>query len=763
MSDYVAKRMLEREAEFIEQQTISVFAATWNVNGKFASDILDTWLACETEPDIYAIGFQELDLSAEAFLLYDSTREEDWTSAVAHGLGEHFTIVKDIQTDSAGVGIMGMMGNKGGVSIRMRFHDTTICFVNCHLAADDNQVQRRNQDYLEICRRISFPINPLYPLPSSPISPINPIPISSTSTTSSNIGLTGGLPSTPGVLSAAVNNIGGMVGMSGSYGAVQGKAFSIFDSDHLIWMGDLNYRIEALPEYEIKDLWSKKEIDVLLKFDQLGIQRKNKWAFDEFEEGQITFAPTYKYDVRTNNWDSSEKNRAPAWTDRILWRSKENNGIQQLAYRSHMEITQSDHKPVSAVFNMKIKKIIPYKYNEVHSSIVRELDKFENDNMPDAKISCSVFDYGDLQYFGEPQTKIVTIENTGQVILKFKFVPKMDERHICQPWLSIEPAQGYIIPGEKEAIKLIVAIDNISAPALNAGSKVEDILIMHLENGKDFFISVHGNYTPTCFANNLERLVRLPKPIKRTHQEHLPLYPIEHQISVPREIWRMLDFISRYGLNLDDLFLVSGHQPMMKHIRECLDTGEEFDLKLLLQQPPKAPSPPPIGYEDDEATPNEHGKHLTDISILTAYSENLTTPPQDGLGENIGVHSMAESLIRFLESLPEPVIPYHLYDQCLNVTNRLAAHEVIELIPSVHANVFIYVTSFLREVICQNKKKDFARIEMLAIVLGSVLLRSKSTERVLDSHAQRKKNFLLHFLTDETLDEEEFEDNFGAE
>lgn len=53
---------------------------------------------------------------------------------------------------------------------------------------------------------------------------------------------------------------------------------------------------------------------MLFAADQLNFAMTSGTAFSGYIEGPIVFRPTYRYDVGTDNYDTSEKLRIPAWT-----------------------------------------------------------------------------------------------------------------------------------------------------------------------------------------------------------------------------------------------------------------------------------------------------------------------------------------------------------------------------------------------------------------------------------------------------------------
>ena len=81
---------------------------------------------------------------------------------------------------------------------------------------------------------------------------------------------------------------------------------------------------------EVKEKITNGEMNELSQYDQLRLERNKGNVFTGYLEGKINFQPTYKYDPETDNWDTSEKARAPAWCDRILWKGE---NIKQRYYR----------------------------------------------------------------------------------------------------------------------------------------------------------------------------------------------------------------------------------------------------------------------------------------------------------------------------------------------------------------------------------------------------------------------------------------------
>lgn len=70
--------------------------------------------------------------------------------------------------------------------------------------------------------------------------------------------------------------------------------------------------------------------------DQLRGEMAAGRAFPSLYEAPITFRPTYKFDKYTLDpfgYDSSEKRRVPAWTDRILFRGTQPRALSQVGFQ----------------------------------------------------------------------------------------------------------------------------------------------------------------------------------------------------------------------------------------------------------------------------------------------------------------------------------------------------------------------------------------------------------------------------------------------
>lgn len=232
-------------------------------------------------------------------------------------------IIKNVSSTSVMTGWAGFAGNKGACGIRMTVYDRTLCFVSAHLAAFQENIDRRNADYRDICNRMIFP-------------------------------------------PTRQNESGHH--MADDQGTLHYP--TIFDSDVLFFFGDLNYRLD-LGMDQIKTFLETTAYDKLLEHDQLKYAQSSKGgeaAFEDFQEATITFPPTYKYDKGTDSFDSSEKERKPAWTDRILWYISSEVDDVTLAsrhYGSDMTIKISDHKPVLAVFDVVLSTIDKSKYERL--------------------------------------------------------------------------------------------------------------------------------------------------------------------------------------------------------------------------------------------------------------------------------------------------------------------------------------------------------------------------------------------------------------
>ena len=222
--------------------------------------------------------------------------------------GSEHRNIRDVCAAEIKLGFSGRVGNKGALIVRFFIDDSSLCFINCHLAAGQSQTTHRNNDAATIMESAPLPRN------RSPADCANFF-------------------------------VGG------------GDGSMILDHEICILNGDLNYRIDAMTRNSVIAAVQQGNLAKLLERDQLLLSRKRNpgLRLRAFNEMPINFAPTYKYNVGTDEYDTSEKQRSPAWCDRLLYRGL--GKIKQIEYRRHDCIKVSDHRPVSGRFKLRVKTI----------------------------------------------------------------------------------------------------------------------------------------------------------------------------------------------------------------------------------------------------------------------------------------------------------------------------------------------------------------------------------------------------------------------
>ncbi|KAI0201141.1 Endonuclease/exonuclease/phosphatase [Astrocystis sublimbata] len=362
--DFLEDEMKSMDTQYCEFEDLKVQAMTWNAGASTPNSLrynetdaafLQNLLRSSDSPDILIFGFQELvdleDKTATAKRLFkpkkkDATDQEkmshqyrDWRDFLVRSLDDYmpadqlyhllhtatlvglFTCIfvkssihhriRNLHSVDVKRGMGGLHGNKGAIVVRFMIDDTSLCFINCHLAAGQSHANSRHNDIAAVL--------------DSSILPVEPDP------------------------NVRINSyIGG------------GDGTMVLDHELCLLNGDLNYRIDTMSRDTVVFAVKANNLTKLLERDQLLVARRRNPAFRlrAFDESPIEFAPTYKYDVGTDNYDTSEKKRSPAWCDRLLHRGS--GRIQQLDYRRH-EVRVSDHRPVTGRFKFTIKTISPKK------------------------------------------------------------------------------------------------------------------------------------------------------------------------------------------------------------------------------------------------------------------------------------------------------------------------------------------------------------------------------------------------------------------
>ena len=327
INDWVTTQLSQRASEFSSSRTITVWCGTLNLNGRTDGLNVDLtpWLSPASipqsarTPQIFAVGFQEIvELSPQQIMSTEPSRRQAWEKTVK----KHLNYVASQNGSEEYVLLRG--GQLVGASLSLFVQRSLLPTVkNVEGALKKTGMSGIAGNKGAVAIRLD---------------------ISNTS-----------LCFVTAHLAAGFANY---EERNRDYKTIaEGLRFQrnrrIEDHNAILWLGDFNYRI-GLGHSEVASAIDRRDWSGLYENDQLHLQMTHGLAFKHYSEFRISFPPTYKYDLGTDRYDSSEKGRIPAWTDRILRRGSD---IRQLDYDSVNALKFSDHRPVYGTFEIRVSVI----------------------------------------------------------------------------------------------------------------------------------------------------------------------------------------------------------------------------------------------------------------------------------------------------------------------------------------------------------------------------------------------------------------------
>lgn len=326
--DYVNGELERQSARFTSEAQIDIFVGTYNLNGVPPSESLDAWLSAELvarKPAMYVVGFQEIvELTPSQIMSTDPEKKMLWENA----------LLASLNSGDKAEYILLRSGQLVGTALVILVKSELLHNVR-NVEATTKKTGLRGMSGNKGAVAIRFEYNDT---------------------------------SMCFVTAHFAAGHSAVVERNNDYWTIQDLRFqrgrSIDDHDTVIWMGDFNYRI-SLPNDQVRLLASRGDISALHDGDQMIAQMESRKIFPGYQEGLLSFVPTYKYDNGTDDYDTSEKQRIPSWTDRVVYRGSQ---LRQLAY-SRAELVMSDHRPVYALFEATLKIIDWTKRNEIRRKL----------------------------------------------------------------------------------------------------------------------------------------------------------------------------------------------------------------------------------------------------------------------------------------------------------------------------------------------------------------------------------------------------------